>query len=109
MLDLAEKQNTKRQIIFMLIWSAQLICECLFSAPDDVNIRWFCCTDQTRGNRATFRDGNFANHNVPFVQEEDSMSYSFSTNFDCLNLFEFNFDKGTAVVEELSDIFRMAR
>ena len=80
----------------------------LFLVSDDGSIRWFCCTEQARGSRATFRDENI-NHNTPFIFQEDITDYTLPTSLDTLNLFDFHFDKGTALIEELDDIFKMTR
>ena len=69
---------------------------------------WFNCLDEIRGSRMSFSDESHSKENVPFVFNESTVD-GLPINFDSLNLFEFNFDKGTAVIEELGDIFKMTR
>lgn len=81
----------------------------MFSVSNDQNMRWFCCTDQARIRNTAISAENHSKENGPFIFGENSADSSFRIDFDRINLYQFDFDRGTAVIEEFDNLFKMAR
>lgn len=64
--------------------------------------------DQVRENYVPFSEGSHLKTDVRIFETETTGGFSPDPS-NRLNLFDFNFDHGTALVEELGNLFKMAK
>ncbi|KAK7603223.1 hypothetical protein V9T40_003222 [Parthenolecanium corni] len=80
------------------------------SFMDDWSNRMFYCMGEPHNSSITFHDDSYLKKNdVNIFSDDDNQSAIFVEDFGSINLFEFKFDKGAALLKDIDALFKMAK
>lgn len=70
----------------------------------------FYCMGEPHNSSITFHDDSYLKKNdVNIFSDDDNQSAIFVEDFGSINLFEFKFDKGAALLKDIDALFKMAK
>lgn len=77
---------------------------------DDWGNRMFYCMGEPHNSNITFHDDSYLKKNdVNIFCDDENQSIIFVEDFGCIDLFEFKFDKGAALLKDMDTLFKMAK
>ncbi|XP_065225939.1 protein MMS22-like [Planococcus citri] len=80
------------------------------SVISDWDIRMFTCKGELSEHNDTFHENGYVKKNdLQLFDQEYSNAVVFDVNFSTINLFGLNFDKGSALLKETDEVFRLAK